>query len=764
MCGRVSLLSNPVIRLRLTLILLVLLVASASQAWAASGGRVDGTVLDPGARPVPHARVTLLSAAGTAREARSNAQGRFVFEAVATGEYDLFVTHDGFRGERTRVAVRDGGAATMDVSLRLSAFTETLVVSAALVETPLSEAPAGTVVIPAADAAARQFPTVADALRLVPGMGIAANGGAGSVTSVFPRGGESDFTLVLVDGVKLNSFGGGFDFGHLTAAGLSSVEVVRGPQSALFGADAIGGVIQVRTALGGPPRAGASVEAGGYGYTRATAGTTGARGAFQWGAHAEQVRSDGWTDAAPGSAMRVSNDDYENQMVALAAAWRPSGATTLRLDARYGENDRGNPGPFGSNPIGAFSGIDVVARSANTMKMGTIALTHAHGSQTAVRLRASAMRLDSDFTSAWGASMSNTHRWSGHAQVDRGVTSWLAVSAGADTACESAESTYITDASSSRTPVIRQVSGVFGEGRLRAGSRLAVTGGVRLEHIERSALAADPLAFTPRPAMPRDTVVSPNPRLAISYHVRTSEESGGNWSRLHASAGTGIRAPDAFELAFTDNPGLEPERNRTVDAGVEQSLFGGHVILDATAFATTFDDLIVAVGRSFASASRYRTDNIANARSRGAEVSGAWRTAAGLEARLAYTYVDAEILAIDGTATAPSPFAVGDPLIRRPRHQVSADLLLSRPRWNAFVRASGRGRVLDVEPNWGAYGGLFRSAGFTVVDAGASVSAGRLGTLVARVENLLDRTYERALGYPAPRRTVTVGIRIAAGR
>jgi outer membrane cobalamin receptor len=762
MPGRVLRTSSPF--LSYSLATLLVLTALARPAGAAEGGRVEGAVLDPESRPVPQAHVVLQSAAGAVRDTRSDDLGRFMFDAVAVGPYDLLAVYDGFRAERVRVVVRQGSTTSVDVPLRLSAFTETLVVSSSLVETPLSEAPAGTVVITAADAEARQYTTVADALRLVPGMAVAANGGTGSVTSVFPRGGESDFTLVLVDGVKVNSFGGGFDFGHLTAAGLSSLEVVRGPQSAVFGADAIGGVIQVRTALGGPARAGASLEGGGYGYSRATAGTTGARGTFQWGAHAEQVRSDGWTDAAPGSTERVTNDDYDSRTAALAAAWRPSGATTLRIDARYGENDRGNPGPFGSNPIGAFAGIDTVSRGANTLALGTVSLTHARGSQTTVRLRATGMRLDSDFTSAWGASMSNTHRWSGHAQVDRSLTSWLSLSAGADTARESAESTYITDASFSQTPVVRQVSGAFGEARMRAGARLALTGGLRVEHIVRAALAADPWAYTPRPDLPRDTIVSPNPRVAASYFIRTSDESRGNWTRLHTSAGTGIRAPDAFELAFTDNPGLRPERSHAVDAGLEQSLFGGRLIVDATGFSTTFDDLIVAVGRSFATASRYRTDNIANARSRGAEFSSAWRTARGIEARVAYAFVDAEVLAVDGTSAAPSPFAVGDRLIRRPRHQVSADLLLTRNRWSGFVRASGRGRVLDVEPNYGAYGGLFDAAGFTVVDAGASVKAGRFGTMFARIDNLLDRRYERALGYPAPRRTAFVGIRVAAGR
>ena len=100
---------------------------------------------------------------------------------------------------------------------------------------------------------ARQLETVADALRTTPGFAVGRNGGRGALTSVFPRGGESDYTLVLVDGMRVNSFGGGFDFSLLPFGDVEQVEVVRGPQSAVFGADAIGGVVQLTTRRGGEP-------------------------------------------------------------------------------------------------------------------------------------------------------------------------------------------------------------------------------------------------------------------------------------------------------------------------------------------------------------------------------------------------------------------------------------------------------------------------------------------------------------------------------
>ena len=206
-------------------------------------------------------------------------------------------------------------------------------------------------------------------------------------------------------------------------------------------------------------------------------------------------------------------------------------------------------------------------------------------------------------------------------------------------------------------PIERRVAGYFAEFRWRAASRLFATAGLRVDDIVRGAIEGDPLGFSPRPALPEDRVVAANPRAAISYYLRTSDASGGNWSRLHGGAGTGIRPPDAFEIAFTDNPGLKPERSKSVDAGFEQALAGGLVIVDATWFLNRYDDLIVAVGRSLQDYSRYRTDNIANARAQGLETSFALRTRRGLEARASYTFLDTEVLAVDNApGVAPAPF------------------------------------------------------------------------------------------------------------
>ena len=135
----------------------------------------------------------------------------------------------------------------------------------------------------------------------------------------------------------------------------------------------------------------------------------------------------------------------------------------------------------------------------------------------------------------------------------------------------------------------------------------------------RNLLEGDPNAFSPRPTFDAASEVSANPKLSLGYFLQPAAARSRSWTRLRFSAGTGIRPPDAFEIAFTDNPTLKPERSRSVDFGVEQALAGGAVAVEATAFLNRYDDLIVAVGQSLQNASQFRTDNIANSQARGVE-------------------------------------------------------------------------------------------------------------------------------------------------
>src|SRR4029079_14124978 len=127
---------------------------------------------------------------------------------------------------------------------------------------------------------------------------------------------------------------------------------------------------------------------------------------------------------------------------------------------------------------------------------------------------------------------------------------------------------------STETPVERGVLGIFGEGRWNQTTRATVTAGVRGERISRDALPGDPLAFTPRPAFPDETITSVNPKIAASFAIVEG-------TRVRGAFGTGIRPPDAFEIAFTDNSGLKPERSKSGEFGVAQTLPAGTVQMES---------------------------------------------------------------------------------------------------------------------------------------------------------------------------------------
>ena len=736
-----------------------------AHAQAASTLSARGRVIDPADRPVPGATVVLRSAAGFIRRTATGPDGAFEFADIAPGDYDVMATVDGFRADPVHGTTAGGSLTQIVITLRLSGITDTVVVSAAQVEMPLSQASANVTTLRSADLRDHQMTTVAEALALVPGFTVAPTGGAGSLTSLFPRGGGSDYTLVMADGIRLNSMGGGFDFGHLSTAGLEQLEVVRGPQSAVFGADAIGGVIQLQSKLGGRPALAAEVETGGYGTNRLTLGTTGSLGAVGWGASVERRSSQGWTDVAPGATDHVSNDDDQSTAVTLVSEVKVSRDGTLRASGRFESNDRGYPGPFGSNPIGAYGGIDRISRGRNDNAGGAITFTQAWGANSVIRAQGSYADLESKFASPWGDSTARTRRWTALAQVDRSFSPNVGLSAGLDLNGERGESTYITGTEGQAIPVSRRDAAVFAEARVRTGDRLTITGGVRADYIERAALEADPLAWMPRPGMPADNLLSVNPRVAAGYFLRTAADSAGGWTRVHGSAGTGIRPPGSLEIAFTDNPGLKPERNTSIDAGLERALWNGRLVLDATAFANRYTDLIVAVGRSLTDYSQFRTDNISNARAYGVETSAAVRTTSGVQVRATYTWLDTAVLAVDRSNNlAPPPFTVGDPLLRRPRHQGMVDVVWKHRAVTVFGRVDARGSVLDVEPSLGAFGGLFTAPGYVVADTGVTARLAHGLDLLARVDNLFNRSYEAVYGYPAPGRTVTIGVRVAAGR
>ena len=736
--------------------------ASILVSSAAFGGPINGRVVDPDNRPVPSARVLLVAGGTSVRTTATDARGEFTLLAPDSGRYELRVAVDGFRADpvvyAASAASRDVGA----IALAISAVSETLVVSAAQVEVAQSQAASVVTVIHGSELRDRQVPTLSDALRQVPGLTVARSGSVGALTSVFPRGGESNYTLVYLDGIQLNAFGGGFDFAHLSSTNIDRIEVVRGPQSALYGSNAVGGVVRIVTKDSGPPAADASFEGGSFGTLRMNATTSGSMNNWSWNGGVDRLVSDGFNGEHTATGEEIQNDRYTRNEVTGGGGWRNAAGANVRGEFWSERDERGFPGPFGSNPIGVFSGVDLVSNGTNHRWGLAMGGTMPSGQKVRTSAQATWMRDDGDFVGPFGPSASGSRRATARFQTDIAAATGLDISAGAELEGERATSSYIED-DQGEMPIDRSIQGYFGEVRWSAAARLYATAGVRLEHIHRDAIAALNNPNSPRPAMPADSVVSFNPKIAAAYYLSTAH---GAETKVRGAAGTGIRPPDGFELAFTNNPSLQPERSRSFEAGLDQGFASGRGLIEATWFHNTFDDLIVAVG-SFAESSRYLTDNISNARAQGAELATTLRGRASgfdLRGRVAYTYLDSEILAVDRANAAPTPFTVGQPLLNRPRHQWSLDASLTRSAITAWIRGGGRGRVLSVEPSYGTFGGLFDAAGYNVWSTGASWHLARQLEVFGRIENLLDRDYEEVFGYPALGRGAMVGMRVATSR
>ena len=746
--------SFPFIR---SLVCLVALLGWSASLLAAG---ITGSVVDPASRPTPGAQVLLTQVNTIVATAISDNRGEFRFDGLAPGDYRVRVALDGFQAEPVAVTLDDEGAtARIGFTLRVSAISESVVVTASAVERPLSQVPDSVTVISSRDLEVRQAATVAEVLRSVPSLGVTASGGRGSSTSLFSRGAEANFTLVLIDGVRVNDFGGGFDFAHLPVADIERIEVVRGPQSAQWGADAIGGVVQIVTRSGGTPRASGFLEGGSQATSRVGFATSGGHENWVWGAGYDQLTTDGFTGTAPGSGETVSNDDYERRDVSMNGGWQGD-RTDIRGTFRYGTNERGFPGPYGSDPGGTYGGIDTVSRGINDTRIFSADVRQTWTPSVRQTFLASRLDLDSEFVSPFGDSLSDTTRYTFRTQVDAALSPRLDLSAGLDIAREQADNTFVTDGTFEPIPIKRLIAGHFAEARYDANDQLLLSAGLRFEQIRRDALAGFPSPFGSRPDFEDQTESSLNPKISAAYFLQPSAERAQRWTRLRASAGTGFRPPDVFEIAFTDNPGLKPERSRSIDFGVEQALAGTSFVVEANAFFNRYTDLIVAVGPALLDSSRLRTDNIANSQARGLELGAVARTGP-VEVRGSYTWMSTEILALDDSDEAPQGFRVGDPLIRRPRHQGSLDIRLFLDRVSAYATIGARGKTLDIDPSFGTFGGFYENPGWGVVHIGASAPVCGTLELYGRVDNLFDRVYEEAFGFPTLRRSVIGGFRIA---
>ena len=752
---------GPTLRRLWVAISLIPILTLCRAGTAAQDAKLEGRVLDPKGGVVVGARVSLLSAFLPVDERVTDAQGHYQFDGLAAGTYRVVGRAPGFAASAADLSLSNGQTRTADLRLELSAFEQQVVVSASLGGALAPQIGSTVSVINQQDIEDQGAQNVLDVLRGIPGVAVSQSGRRGGVTGVFVRGGNSNYNLVIVDGLQINEFGGDFDFAPLPADGVDHIEVTRGPESALYGSNAVTGVINIVTLRGeGPPHFTAQAEGGNFTTRRFVTSGAGLTRGLSWGYDFSRLDSGG----------TVPNDWYRNQTAILSLGYRRSARRRIDLHFFGNANDAGAPGPYGSDPDHLYDAptypggptdrqLGLLTRDKQNLFGYAGSYTEQFTSRFSQVVSGGVATNDYYFISPQGDSFSNNLRAIFNTRSELTVSSRDFLVAGFEYNREQTKNTYIADAANTPFVLPRTSLAYFAEDRWSPSSRLFVTAGLRVDDLRTGSLPA--VTFV-RPLLPESAVVKANPRVSAAYLPRESDVGSLGATRLHASFGTGIRAPNGFELAFTNNPHLKPEKSLSGDFGLEQRFLASRAVADVTYFYNRFEDQIVVLGGSLTNLSTFTSANLGNSRAEGVELSLHLQPTSSVQLTAGYTLLSTSILALEGTQSlALAPFHVGQELTRRPRNSAFYDVTWRRGRLTLNTTAYIRGPVLDIEPNLGTFacappslGGpglpcLFTNPGYVQANGGFSLRLARGVEIYGRLNNFLDRKYEEALGYPA---------------
>jgi vitamin B12 transporter len=574
-------------------------------------------------------------------------------------------------------------------------------------------------VVDGAEIESRQLLLAADILRTLPGLTLARNGGPGGVTTISIRGAESDQTVALIDGIKINdpaSPGGGFDFANLASANIARIEVVRGAQSVLWGSQAIGGVINIITAE--PVAAFQFTGKGEYG-ERDSASLSGQlagkAGPLAGSVGVSWYRTDGISAFAGGS----ERDAYENLTANAKLRVEINDAVSIDLRGWYADSDTGIDGfppPF-------FAFGDTRETSAATQLVGYAGINAKVG-RLSNRIGFAATRIDRTNEDPDGFVVTTFD--------SRGTTERLEYQgtlafdgAGAVFGAETEKSRY--RATSFGGPVERadaRINSVYGQASISPVDALTLTFGARHDNHD---------AFGGKTSLAANAVWLVGEALS-----------------LRASWGEGFKAPSLFQL-YSDfgNRTLRPETAEAWDAGVTYRLASGRAEIGATYFRRTTDNLIafvscfgssdpICIGRPFGT-----YDNVRRAR------------ASGVEVTLAASPTDTLSLSANYTHTVSRNRDSGLDLARRPRDTAAFNADWTTPLGAAVgATVSINGDRFDNAAN------TVRLDGFVLVDLRASIPLARGLSAYGRVENLFDADYQTVSTYGSAGRSVHAGIKV----
>jgi outer membrane cobalamin receptor len=728
-------------------------VAVLTLAAAASAAEIKVRVIDPQSAAVVGAQVWLLEETGSHPVVElTSPEGLAIFRGVGTGPHQFRVLAPGFAVE-TAALPATGDFIT--IQLRLAPASETVVVTAT--RTPVEGSSAGADVATLNHEQLQVMNPVAadDAVRFLPGAVVNTAGQRGGLSSLFVRGGDSNYNKVIVDGVSVTEPGGTIDFGTLSLADADRLEFLRGAQSTLYGSDAMTSVVQVWTRTGSTPvpefRFGA--DAGNYGTESGYASLAGAHDRFDYNVFGNQFNTNG---SGP-------NDDYSNSLEGANVGVSVNDRISLRLRARHDNSVTGTPGAWdfnGSNVFDVFGTTyvlspDLGGRAGQNNLLASLDLAVKTGPNwthhfTGFEYNLKTTNLDTGISpenTPFGTintpfeALVNVNRAGFDYQGNYVERTWAETTVGYEFEDENGSvNDPVPAAYASGGHGLRLNEAAYGQQALNLG-RLNVIAGGRFVHNTTFG----------------NTGV---PRVALGFQAfRGGHLFSG--TRLNFSYATGIKEP-RFEETFVSsqyqlpNLNLKAERNRALEAGFQQNLLSRFVFI-ATYFNNLFHDQIefvtvnpnTFVGEYF---------NLEKSFAQGAEVELQSRLTQRISWNTSYTYTSTQILLAPAGSFAP--YAQGDPLLRRPRHSAATLLTYLGSRWGGNLGGSFVGPRPDSD--FDGFG-IDHTPGYFLLDVGGWYKVNSRITVYANAENALDHFYEEVTGYPALRANFRAGMRFRIG-
>ncbi len=587
---------------------------------------------------------------------------------------------------------------------------DTLVVTANRRANELRNVGSSITVITAEDIANRQAFSVSDLLTSVPGVDVLRTGGLGQTSTVFVRGAGSDQTLVLIDGVEVNdpsAPGNGFDFSNLLVNDIERIEILRGPQSPLYGSNAIGGVINIITKTGqGETKGYLEAQGGSFGTFKVGGGVSGGDSLVDYKLSASQLEQEGFSAADKNLPGNSEDDGYKNTTVSASLGVKPLDILDFRAQIRFVEDTAeldNCGGPGCDNLFSTSDNKNLVASLKSHLVLfdglwdQTLSLGYNHDNRIFRDPMPGSFFPFSEF-------QGNRFKvdWQNNFYIHEKNTLTFGIEH---------EEDWMT--SDTITQQSQRTTGYYLQDQLELWDRSITTAGIRLDDNNRFG-------------------------GQITWRVTQLIAIDEIGMRLKGSYGTGFRAPSLFQLFApptfgpVGNAALSPERSQGWDVGLEQTFWDERILIGASYFNNNFDSLIgFDFGRGF--------QNIDSARTHGVESFIEFRPMVGLTLKGTYTFLNTR----DDTTR--------DRLFGRPTHKASFDAnyrFLDGANVNLNAVLVGDRDFLDFN----VFPAVRQEiAGYVVINLAAGYEINPNLQVFARVDNLFDQEYQNVLGFGTSR-------------